>query len=68
MFYRKNKRLSLLSLLFLLLTSGSVFGQQKDQLNRLVSINFGPDSLIKSLRKLEVQAQFSDAEPGVTKR
>ena len=61
MFYRKNKRLSLLSLLFLLLTSGSVFGQQKDQLNRLVSINFGPDSLIKSLRKLEVQAQLSFA-------
>lgn len=58
MFYQTNKQLSLLIVLLILL--GSFFkapAQSKDQLSRLFSISFAPDSLIRSLRKLEIHTQ-----------
>ncbi|MEJ2882607.1 TonB-dependent receptor [Pedobacter sp. GR22-6] len=62
MFYQTNKRLSLLIVLFILLgASHKALAQHKDQLDRLVTINFAPDSLIRSLRKLEIHSHTSFA-------
>jgi hypothetical protein len=62
MFYRISKQLPFLTFLFLLLCSTQgAFAQRKDQLKHPVTINLPPDSLIKTLWRLEAYTKINFA-------
>lgn len=62
MFYRTTKPFHFLIILFLLLNfQEKLFAQQKDPLKNHVTITLPPDSLITSLKRLELKAKCSFA-------
>lgn len=62
MFYRTTKRLYFLIILFLLLNAQEkLFAQQKDPLNNQVTITLPADSLIATLKRLELKSKCSFA-------
>lgn len=63
MFYRTTKPFHFLIILFLLLLNfqEKLFAQQKNPLKNYVTITLPPDSLITSLKKLELKAKCSFA-------
>jgi hypothetical protein len=63
MFYRTTKSFHFLIILFLLLLNfqEKLFAQQKDPLKSNITITLPPDSLIASLKKLELKAKCSFA-------
>ena len=62
MFYQISKPLPFFTFLFLLLYSTQVaFAQRKDQLKNSVTINLPPDSLIKTLLRLEAYTKTNFA-------